>query len=213
MLQGYMAKKRKPMIDHEKYTELLQWHNAIEYFDYNPAIDWAIELIRKGIETENVLIVASFSKPVDREEIKAYISGALKELNLEEKYGEYSIISNAHYHLEQILNDNEIRKNLSHLYEICLNANTDSRLMPFYLLYHGWDELDEFGDSYYFEGADVDNIEAVIKEQAQIWIDKYIHGKETLQKIEEKEVIPKSNKLNEDMNIKSIWQSIKNFWN
>ena len=64
---------------HQKYTELLQWHKAIEHFDYNPAVDWAIELIRNGVTSENVLIVASFSKPVDREEIRPYIAGALKE--------------------------------------------------------------------------------------------------------------------------------------
>ena len=64
---------------HQKYTELLQWQKAIEHFDYNPAVDWAIELIRNGVTSENELIVASFSKPVDREEIRPYIAGALKE--------------------------------------------------------------------------------------------------------------------------------------
>lgn len=201
------------MIDHEKYTEILQWHNGIEHFDYDPAIDWAIELIRNGIESENILIVASFSKPVDREEIKPYITGALKELNLTEKYGEYALVANAHYYLEQILNDYEIRKNLSKLHEICLNADMDSRLMPFYLLYHGWDELEEIGVNYYFEGADLDNIEEVIKEQARIWIDKYVYGKETIEKIEQKEVSLKGNNLKEETNRKTIWQSIKNIWN
>lgn len=170
------------MINHEKYTELLQWHNGIEHFNYNPAIDWAIELIRNGKESENILIVASFSKPVDREEIRPYISGALRELNLKEKYEKYSIIANTHYHLEQILNDYEIRKNLCKLYQICLNTEMDRRLMPFYLLYHGWGDLEEIGENYYYEGADINNIEDVLKEQAQIWIDKYVHGK----KIEEK---------------------------
>ena len=49
--------------------------------------------------------------------------------------------------------------------------------MPFYLLYHGWDELEQIGENYYFEGANLNNIEEVIKEQAQIWIDKYIAEK------------------------------------
>lgn len=203
------------MIDLEKYTEILQWHNGIEYFDYNPAIDWAIELIRNGVETENVLIVASFSKPVDREEIKPYITGALEELNLTEKYGEYSLVANAHYYLEQILNDFEIRKNLSKLYEICLNADMDSRLMPFYLLYHGWDELEQIGANYYFEGADLDNIEEVIKEQAKIWIDKYVHGKEIEEKVEsefKKKNIEKSNNQIEEIKEKSLWQMVKNIW-
>ncbi|MBK9742060.1 MAG: hypothetical protein IPO94_03490 [Saprospiraceae bacterium] len=206
-------KKRESLINHEKYTEILQWHNGIEYFDYNPAIDWAIELIRNGNESDNILIVASFSKPVDREEIKPYITGALKELNLNEKYGEYSIIANVHYYLEQILNDYEMRKNLSKLYEICLYTNMDSRLMPFYFLYHGWCELEEIGENDYFEGADLDNIEEVIKDQAKICIDQYVFGKESLDKIEEKEVLLKSYNLKEEIKIKAIWQSIKSIWN
>lgn len=200
-------------MSYEKYTEILQWHNGIENFDYNPVIDWAIELIRNGIETDNVLILASFSKPVDRTEIKPYITRALKELNLTEKYGEYSIIANAHYYLEQILNDCEIRKNLTKLYEICLNADMDSRLMPFYLLYHGWDELEQIGGNYYFEGADLNNIEKVIKEQAQIWIDKFVYGKETDEKIEVMQLTPNVTKLKDETVRKSIWQSIKKYWN
>jgi hypothetical protein len=31
--------------------------------------------------------------------------------------------------------------------------------------------------NYYFKGASLDNIEAVVKEQAQLWIDEYVHGK------------------------------------
>lgn len=200
----------KKMFNHKKYTEILQWHNGIEYFDYDLAIDWAVELIQNGIESENVLIVASFSKPVDREEIKPYISGALQELNLTEKYGNYSITANAHYHLDQILNDYKIRENLNELHRLCLSAGYKKGLMPFYLLHHGWCELEEIGVNYCFEGADLDNIEIVIKKQAQIWIDKYIHGISVEIKVEE---APKKSKpLNEKTNGKSIWKSIKNFW-
>ena len=204
------------MIDQEKYTALLQWHNGIEYFDYNPAIDWALELIKKGIETENVLIIASFSRPVDRDEIKPYISEALNELKLTEKYGEYSIVANAHYYLEQILNDHQLRKNLTKLYQICLNADMDKRLMPFYLLYHGWDELEEIGVNYYFEGADLDNKEKVLKEQAKIWIDKYVYGKEIEVQMERDlklKNIEASINQSEEIKEKSLWQWVKNIWN
>jgi hypothetical protein len=199
------------LINHEKYTELLQWHNGVEHFDYNNAVDWAIELIRNGIESEYVLIVASFSKPVDRDEIKPYITGALKELNLTEKYGEYSLIVNAHYHLEQILNDYEIRKNLTMLSNLCLNANYEKGLMPFYLLYHGWSELEEIGTNYYFEGTNLDNIEEVIKEQAQIWIDKYIHGKEDINPKDGNLSKPKQPK-DEETKRNAIWKTLKKFW-
>lgn len=198
------------MFDHKKYTKILQWHNGIEHFDYNPSIDWAIELIQNGLDSENILIVASFSKPVDKHEIKPYISGALKELNLIEKYGEYSIIANTHYYLDQILNDFEIRKNLTKIYHLCLNANYEKRLMPFYLLYHGWDELEQIGANYYFEGANLDNMEEVIKEQAQIWIDKYIHGKDEV--INPKEAPKISQPLAKVENKKSFWQRVNNLW-
>lgn len=202
------------MIDQKRYTELLQWHNGIEYFDYDNAIDWAIELIKSGKESENILIVASFSKPVDREEIKPYITGALKELNLIEKYGDYALIANAHYHLEQILIDYKIRLNLRRLYRICVNADMDHRLMPFYLLYSGWSELEEIGVNYYFEGADLDNIEEVTKDQARIWIDKYVHGIETIEKNEKKEVSLTTYKVKakEKKNKQSLWQSIKSIF-
>lgn len=203
-------KKVNKVFDYKKYTELLQWHNAIEHFDYNLSIDWAIELIRNGIESEYVLIVASFAKPVERDEIKPYITGALKELNLIEKYGEYSTIANTHYHLELILNDIEIRKNIRKLSDIYLNSNYDKGLLPFYLLYHGWDELEQIGANYYFEGANLDNIEEVIKEQAKIWIDKYIHGKEV--NINDEDFQSEVNTLKEPTTEESFWESINKLW-
>jgi len=82
------------MTNHEKYEDLIKWHHAIELFDYNSTVDWAIKLIEKGIETESVLIIASFSKPVDHYEIKSYVSSALKELNITQLLPMLIIISN-----------------------------------------------------------------------------------------------------------------------
>ena len=48
------------MIDYDKCKELLQWHNGVELFDYNPVIELPIYMLRKGIETENMLILALF---------------------------------------------------------------------------------------------------------------------------------------------------------
>ncbi|NQY07006.1 MAG: hypothetical protein HRT68_12680 [Flavobacteriaceae bacterium] len=50
--------------------------------------------------------------------------------------------------------------------------------MKFYLLYHGWWELEDIGANYYYDGADMNNIESILKLEAKIWIDKYIYGKE-----------------------------------
>ena len=166
------------MMDFDKYTELLRWHNGVELFDYNPTIDWAIYMIQKGIEPENMLILASFSKPVDREEIKPYVSGVLKDLNLEELIGEYSIVSNCYYHVQQIIDEYEVRKNLFSLYSIHLDNNYPDYTSPFYLLYHGWSDLETEGFNYYYDGATLNNIEMVVNLESQKFISKYIDKSE-----------------------------------
>ena len=166
------------MVDYDKYTELLQWHKGVELFDYNPVIEWSIHMLQKGIETENMLILASFSKPVEREEIKPYVSGVLKDLKLEEKVGEYSIVSNCYYHVQQIIGEHEKRKNLSSLYNIHLENNYPEYTTPFFLLYHGWSDLETEGFNYYYDGATLKNIESVVNLESQKFISKYINKDE-----------------------------------
>ncbi len=158
-------------------SKLVPYHNGIEHFNYDLTVDWAIDLI----ETDNVLILASFSKPVNSVEIRPYVSGVLADLDIEEKEGDEAVQALFQYYLTNILNNISIRDNLTLIYNLFLEKDFFQRedqfgLMPFYLLYHGWNELEEIGANYYFEGADLDNIEIVIKEQAQKWIDKFING-------------------------------------
>lgn len=155
-------------------NKFIEWHNALETFNYDLTIDWAIELIEKGIETENLLILASFSKPVDGYEIKPYVSAALNDLNLEEKYGEFSIVAEVHFYLNELIKSTSVREHLNQLYQLSLKYNREVGLDTFYRLYHAWLELDDFGVNYYYEGANLENIEQVIKEQAQIWIDTHV---------------------------------------
>ena len=164
------------MVTQEKYTELLLWHKGVDHFDYGPVIDWAIELIRNGQETENVLILASFSKPIDSDEIRPYVTGALKELGLKEKYEAYSSVAQVHYALEQILADVNVRKHLTDLYQLSLESNFEPGLNPFYLLYHAWSSLELDGINYYYEDVTLENIKEALNQEAEWWVDKYVHG-------------------------------------
>ena len=166
------------MKDEKHILRLIQSHKELEHFDYSKAVDWAIDLIRQGKETDNVLMLASFSEPIDRFEISPYVSNVLNDFGLEELDHKSAVIAKTHYHLNEILNDREIRKNLQSLYQLCVDNDYESGLLNFYLIYHGWDELEEIGANYYFEGADLDNIEEVLKNEARKWIDKYVYGKE-----------------------------------
>jgi len=201
-------KQKHKLMTHEKYTELLQWHKGVEHFDYGPVIDWAIELIRDGQETENILILASFSKPIDSDEIRPYVTGALKELNLKEKYGEFSMFAQAHYSVEQILANAEVRKHLSELYQVSLNSNIEPDLTPFSMLYHAWSSLEADGYNYYYEGVTLENIRETLIQEAENWKEEYVHGIE-LKAPATHTKLPSTQ--SENIEKYSIWASIMKF--
>lgn len=118
-------------------------------------------------------MLASFNYPIESVEIRPYVSAVLKELGLEELNKEAALRGKIYYHLIEILNNNTIRKNLDSLYKLSLKNDHDSGLLNFYLLHHAWDELEEIGANFYFEEADLTNIETVLKNEARKWIEQY----------------------------------------
>ncbi len=166
------------MTNRQDISKLIQSHKAIDYFDYDLAVDWAVNLIKQGKETDNVLMLASFSKPVDSLEIRPYVTAVLSDLKLKELEGREAVIAKAHYHLTEILDDNLTRENLRFLYQLCLDNDYEFGLMNFYLLYHGWHELEDIGVNYYYDDANLENIEEVLKKEAILWIEEYIDRKE-----------------------------------
>ena len=153
-------------------STLIQSHKGVANFDYDLTVDWAIELLRSGIETENIYMLASFSKPVDSREIKPYVSAVLKDLNLVENEGNDAVISKIKYHLVEIIHDHAIRSNLKEIYNICIQNGYPDDLMKFYLLYNAWDELDSMDVNFYYDGATKSNIEEIIKDKARNWLDE-----------------------------------------
>lgn len=190
---------------------LVPYHKGIEHFNYDLTVDWAIDLIERGIETDNVLMLASFSKPVDSVEIRPYVSAVLADLDMGEREGDEAFLELIHYYLKHILNDNSIRGYLTKLDDLyfekdCFNNDDKYGLASFYLLYHGWEELEDVGTNYYFEGADLNNIEDIIKEQARIWIDKFITGVNVKEEFPATGLSSHSHNLKEDTgNKRQIW--------
>lgn len=154
-------------------TELIQCHLAIESFDYDIAIDWSLNLITNGIESENILILSSFSKPANLFEIRPYVSAALADHNFPEFTGITGKLHKARYHLIEIINDLLVRKQLKQLADLCVKLEYKYGLVPFYLLYHGWNELDDIGVNLYYEGATTSNIDQIVKKEANDWVRQF----------------------------------------
>ncbi|MBL7784753.1 MAG: hypothetical protein JNM36_02510 [Chitinophagales bacterium] len=162
------------MTQNQHLLNYIQSHKVLIYFDYSKAVDWAVDLILQGKDSDNILMLASFSKPIDRAEIAPYLTNVLNELELEELNYESAILAITHYHLVEIMNDTAIRYHLEILYELYLDYD-EPLLTDFYLLYLAWDDLENTGINYYFREADLNNIEAVVKKEAKEWVDKYIN--------------------------------------
>jgi len=154
-------------------TELIQCHLAIELFEYAFAIDWALNLMTNGIESENILILSSFSKPIDQYEIRPYVTAALVDLHLPEFTGIRAKLQKARYHLNEIIGNHAIRQQLKQLAELCVSTEYNYGLYPFYLLYFGWWDLDDNGVNYHYEGATKSNIEQIVKEEANKWLGQF----------------------------------------
>jgi hypothetical protein len=175
---GYLGQLAGEMTDDKRVLRIIQSHRSLINIDYSLVVNWALDLVQQGKETENILILASFSEPIDKYEITPHITRVLNELGLEELTYDNPVQAQTHYHLMEILSDQAIRINLSHIYHLFLRNNHPGELLKFYLFYHAWDELDNLGVNFYFPGADKDNIQEVLKQEATKWIDKYINKKE-----------------------------------
>lgn len=157
-------------------TALLPYHKSLPQFDYKLAVDWAIHLMEIGNTDQNILMLSSFSDPIDSFEIQPYVTAALTSQKLAEKKDDFGLFALTNYYLTNILNDNSIKQNLSIINNLYYKHNHPRELIDFYLLYEAWQNFDYNPSfSYYYDRATPKNIESIVKEQAKLWIAKYIN--------------------------------------
>ncbi|MEM6378198.1 MAG: hypothetical protein AAF705_08290 [Bacteroidota bacterium] len=197
---------------HEEISEVIVWHNEIDDFDYDLAVDWAMGCLVRDIETENVLILASFSKPVSKYEIKPYVTASINELGLEEKYGDGAAIAHIHFYLQQIVRGDSVRQNLNIIYDECYNLNFKYDLSTFFDLQLEWDDLEDNGHNYIYESITINNIEEIVIDQAKKWILKHIKGDQSVKLLSQLLTGNSFNKLKVTQE-KNFWSRVKDFFN
>lgn len=140
-------------------------------FNSDECVDWAIDMIRFGYETEHILILAGLTKPVNYFETIEYLKAALHECKLAEKTGEDGIASYAFYYIKQIANCVDIKNNLAKICQYCIHSDYPKSIFDFYLLYWAWDDYD-WGNTIqsYWPDATKDTIEKIVVNQAIIWL-------------------------------------------
>lgn len=156
-------------------TQLVQHHSVIDSFNYNYAVEWAMNILEKGNNHEAVLMLASFAEPIDSFEIKPYIHNALKAAGLNEKNNlDEGIINYAALLILEISNKINIRDNISNLDHLYFKYDLSIDIEPFYLLDNEWTDL-EYDDhyGYFYPGATLDTIEEAAIKEAKLWLENH----------------------------------------
>ena len=126
-------------------------------------IDWALEMMMAGFESENLIILAGLTPYSNRFEFDNTVNKTLKELSLDKANHEEIVCGYVYYLISEALDKNiSTKKVLQELRDLCQAREYDNKLFPFYLLYYAQDELETLGVQFYWEGADSGNIDAVI---------------------------------------------------
>jgi hypothetical protein len=105
-------------------------------------VDWAIQELLEGNETESIKILAGLEPPLNCFEVKEYTERSKMELKLH--FDENKIIDHYAQHLAaQRLNDEITSKEITEeMYRILQHMDCDKK-------YHAWFDLNEFFDDYY----------------------------------------------------------------
>ena len=137
-------------------------------------IDWALEMMQAGFETENLIILAGVSPNLNRFEFNDIVNRALKELSLDGFVKDEIIQGYIYYLIDQALSLKMSNKLvLSIIRDLCRDKDYSEELLDFYLLAYASEELDDLGIQFYWDDADKNNIDAIVHTKFQDWKNKY----------------------------------------
>jgi hypothetical protein len=140
-------------------------------------VDWAIEMVGNGYESEHLYILAGLTSPYNIFEVDEIASKALKELGIERPAENDAINGYAYFLMSETLSSRQYYGEvLRILKDICIARDYYDPLYKFYLLFFAYDDLKEQNEQYYWQGADKSNIEAVVKSEFQTWMGKFERG-------------------------------------
>ena len=136
-------------------------------------VDWAMEMMEAGYEADSLYQLAGASKPYNQFELQDLTGKVLKDLQLDysgkrkvlKEYICFLITSN----VEKPENYYKILRELRDIY---YELDMDREYQDLALLYWAKDDLLHVNYQHYWEGANRENIDRIIKEQFQLFVQK-----------------------------------------
>lgn len=150
--------------------EILAWRTLDRGID-DKWVDWAIEMLSSGFETEHLIILAGELKPYNQFYLKELTSKVFKELGLDtsdddvimENYILY-LVGEAQSGRRDAFSVLDILKN------IYFQRDCQASLIDFSLLFWAWEDLQHAEVQFYWPGADRGNISSVSSHFFEDWL-------------------------------------------
>ena len=143
-------------------------------------VEWALEMMEAGYESENLYILAGIIKPYNQFELQELTDRVLADLDLTTNDKSLTIRNYVYYILSKTINEpNKYLETLKEVKDICIGLEMEKEYMDFYLLYFAKDDLNESENQWYWDGADRNNIDEIIREKFQEYIDRINEIKKT----------------------------------
>lgn len=143
-------------------------------------IDWAVDMLMAGFDTENLTILAGESEPFNQFEIQELVDKVLAELQLDYLDKDRTIKNYACYLIDKSLNGElDNFKVLDILKDIFIELDYEKYLYDFYSLYFAKDDLSYSENQWYWEGATRENIDKIITDYFKTWKTNCMTDKQT----------------------------------
>jgi hypothetical protein len=135
-------------------------------------VEWALEMIQAGYESDNLYILAGINRPYHQFELQRLTDKVLADLNLDYEDKSLMIRNYIYYIISTALNEpSNYLSTLREIKDICIALDMEQQYMDFYLLYFAKDDLNESEVQWYWDGADRTNIDLIIKNVFQRYLD------------------------------------------
>lgn len=168
-----------------KMREVISTYRVLMKKVFNEDIDeswveWALEMIEAGFESDNLYNLAGITKPYNQFELQELTDKVIADLNLQTSDKSFTIRNYVYYILSTTINEPiQYLSTLREVKDICIGLDMEKEYMDFYLLYFAKDELNESENQWYWDGADRNNIDKIIKVKFKEYIDSIDEIKKT----------------------------------
>jgi len=157
-----------------KSTHAILAYKVLNYNIDQFWIDWAVEMLMNGYDTEHLVILAGISPPYDQFELHSLVERVLNELHLDYSDRDQVLKNYVSYLLTTADFDdfmvNAILKILQELRDLYLALDDAPNLTEFYCLHYGIEDLQTDTVQWYVDGLDRGNIKEVAQRVFTKWL-------------------------------------------